>query len=878
MSAPFALKPYQTATLKALENYLAASVALKDPDTAFYQATKRPYYATDPLPGVPHICLRVPTGGGKTILAAHTVQVASDAWLRTDTPCVIWLTPSQTIRDQTLATLQNRAHPNRQALAARFGENVRVMGIADALYTKRADYDGGAVIVVATIQTFRVDDKEQRKVFDVNGELGDHFLGLDPALRDMLEVGEDGTPKPSLGNVFAMRRPLIIVDEAHGARTDLSFATLARLKPSLIVEFTATPIKADEHKPEKGVYASNVLHMVSASELKAAEMIKLPLMLSGRSDPNETINDAICQLDELDAIAGLERAKTGEFVRPIMLIQAEPQYKDRPSLHAEEVRTKLIADFSVPASDIAMATGKVDELEGVNLFDPKCQIRFVITQSKLREGWDCSFAYVLCSVAEQNAPRAVEQLLGRVLRLPNARRKVHKELNQAYAFATTTSFQTTAGNLKEGLVQNGFERIEADDLIRTSVTPFDQYSPNALDLVVEEALPSGLDLDAFKAKIESVSMGRVTVDLDAGVMRTQGMLSNYQRQNMLLAVPEVAARAVDALVHKSRGARLAPVAQVETDIVFAVPRLCVRKGNQLSLFDRTEFLDNPWRLDQCDAGGIVDHFKPPNPSQNKASIDVDSVGNAQLEFVDDLTRQMSLIMAIRGFSRPGLIGWLDKRLPSRKEIRPASSAVFIDKALSAIEWKYQLDIDQIARAKAQVLEALCRGIDDLRDKREAKAFQLGLFGDEPLPFETSADMALVFEEARYAYNQPYSGNTAIKKHLFRVVGDLESKGEEYDCAIYLDIHPRVTKWVRNTVKPDSFWLQTASDKFYPDFIALLDDGRYLVIEYKGAHLVSTDDTKDKDLIGNIWAEKSGGKGLFLTVSDRQFGLIDKAIA
>lgn len=64
MSAPFALKPYQTATLKALENYLAASVALKDPDTAFYQATKRPYYATDPLPGVPHICLRVPTGGG----------------------------------------------------------------------------------------------------------------------------------------------------------------------------------------------------------------------------------------------------------------------------------------------------------------------------------------------------------------------------------------------------------------------------------------------------------------------------------------------------------------------------------------------------------------------------------------------------------------------------------------------------------------------------------------------------------------------------------------------------------------------------------------------------------------------------------------------
>jgi type III restriction enzyme len=96
----------------------------------------------------------VPTGGGKTILAAHSIAIACDAFLKSETPCVLWLVPSQTIRDQTLATLQNRAHPNRRALAERFGENVRVMTVTKALYAERADYDGGACVIVATLQAF----------------------------------------------------------------------------------------------------------------------------------------------------------------------------------------------------------------------------------------------------------------------------------------------------------------------------------------------------------------------------------------------------------------------------------------------------------------------------------------------------------------------------------------------------------------------------------------------------------------------------------------------------------------------------------------------------------------------------------------------------
>jgi type III restriction enzyme len=136
----------------------------------------------------------------------------------------------------------------------------------------------------------------------------------------------------------------------------------------------------------------------------------------------------------------------------------------------------------------------------------------------------------------------------------------------------------------------------------------------------------------------------------------------------------------------------------------------------------------------------------------------------------------------------------------------------------------------------------------------------------------------VFDESRYGYNQPYKGGTDFKKHLFRVVGDLDASGEEYECAVYIERNAGVKAWVRNTVRqPNSFWLQTSSDKFYPDFVALLNDGRVLVVEYKGGHIATADDAKEKLLIGELWAERSNGKCLFLMIENKEFGRIDRAI-
>ena len=881
MSLPvFSLKAYQRQTLTSLRRFLEKTVEFNDADTAFYSLTKRPFFQPPGLPGLPYVCLRVPTGGGKTILAAHSIAIAADSFLRCENPTVLWLVPSDAIREQTLATLSDRSHSNRRALADRFGENVRVMTIQDALYAKRADYDGGAVVIVATIQAFRVEKTEGRKVYEANGELMDHFSGMAHEQRALLEAGPSGDPVPSLANVLRMRRPMVIVDEAHNARTDLSFETLARFNPSLIVEFTATPVTPEEHKPEKGIYASNVLHHVSAAELKAEEMIKLPVILRGRSDPRDTISDAIAWLDELDATARKEGNVTGEFIRPVMLVQAEARSKDKPTLHADEVKKLLIEDFRVPEAHIVIATGDSRGLEGVNLFDPDCVVRFVITQQALKEGWDCSFAYVLCSVAEQKSARAVEQLLGRVLRLPNASRKQEEDLNRAYAFATTTSFQHAAATLRDGLVNNGFEKVEAQALVHAVAEPLHGLEPGGIAYVHEEAVPFELDFQTFEKNVHTITGGRVEFDPEKRVIRARGALSDYDKTALLLALPDAAASMVEALVHKSRGARLRATGEEPAAVRFAVPRLGVQTAHGLQLFDRGHFLDIPWRLENDDPTAIMDYFVPPKQARDEAHVDVDTSGHVKVEFVTDLHDQLALNLQERGWTKNALINWLDRRLPfsARRDITRTSSTLFIGKALDLIAAQTGMSLEALARAKFRIVEALVKVIARHRDQREAQAFQQALFPQSGLDFKTSSDLELVFDETRYAYREPYKGRTEFNKPLFRVIGDLEASGEEHECAIYLDRLDDVKTWVRNTAQqPNSFWLQTSTDKFYPDFVALLKDGRYLVVEYKGGFLATADDAKEKRLIGELWADRSAGAGLFLMIENKEFARIDAAI-
>jgi type III restriction enzyme len=871
MPPAFQLKEYQDDVLKALRDYFVAVAAQGDHGARFTERTGAPYVRAPAIAGVPHICLRVPTGGGKTILAAHAIPVAAQTIMRTDCPVVIWFTPSTVIRDQTLKSLRDRSHPNRRALGAVFGENVRVMERDEALHARRPDYDGGAVVIVSTVQAFRADPKADRKVYEANGDLMDHFSGLPRELLATLEQDAAGGHVWSLANVVRLRRPLVITDEAHNMSTQLSFDTLARLNPSAIIEFTATPTTPAEQNPSKGKFASNVLYHVTAAKLKLAEMIKMPIVLRGRADPKETIGDAMQKLRDLEELAQREERATRAFIRPVMLLQAEAESQDKPTLHAEELKKLLLDSFPVAADEIAISTSKRDDLETVDLFKRDCRIRYIITQQKLREGWDCSFAYVLCSVAPQKSERSVEQLLGRILRLPYATRKQHEDLNTAFAYATTTSFQQTAEMLKEGLVASGFDPGEAETAVHTP--QLYGFEAGGAAYRFEETIPAGLDPEPVKARIEAATLGRVTVDLENRKIVTGAEMSQQDRMHVAMAWPE-AAPVIDALHRKSWNLRNA--AATGERFAFTVPGLAVRVGAQFELFSREHFFEQPWPLEKCDPSPIVDDFVDV-PEARAVRFDVDEQGKLGYGYEESVARDLFA----RGaeWSRPALIYWLDRRLGDRQAIMMASARLFIGATLDMLMERRGLTIDELGRARFRLHALLDKHIGIMRRGHETKAWQLALFSNAGLETAVSSDVGFCFDSAResdYDCDKPYRGAARMQKHLFRDIDDLQSTGAELACAIHIDNQKRVRRWVRNVDKKRyAFWLQTPSDRFYPDFIALLDDDRILVVEYKGQ---TSHDSDEKKRLGELWAAKSGGRCLFVMVEGDDFTAIDRAVA
>ena len=346
---------------------------------------------------------------------------------------------------------------------------MEILTISEALYLQPHIINTKTTIIVSTMQAFRVEDTEGRKVYEPSGALMEHFTYLPDETLTGVERDENDKPVYSLANLLCVKRPLIIVDEAHNARTLLSFETLARFNPSAIIEFTATP-DIDENP-------SNVLYTVSAAELQAEDMIKMPIQLETMPEWKRLLTAAISQRDLLEADAKKEHEDTGEYIRPIMLIQAQPRRRDRETLTVEIVEKCLLEEHKIPKEEIARATGEDKELQNVDLNDPECQVRYVITVQALREGWDCPFAYVLCSVAEMKSSTAVEQILGRVIRLPKAQRKRQTSLNSAYAFVASQNFYDAASALTDGLVHNGFEKQAAAELIRAK-----DYRPAILPL------------------------------------------------------------------------------------------------------------------------------------------------------------------------------------------------------------------------------------------------------------------------------------------------------------------------------------------------------------------------------------------------------------
>ena len=881
------LKSYQQAALDALARF-ARSAQMHGAAQAFREQVGNSYNG-DAFGAVPCVCLRIPTGGGKTLLAAHAVQVMAQEWRATDAPVAVWLVPSDTIRSQTLKALQTDGHPYREALAAHYGAGVRVCTLDDIANIAPPDWGLQAVVVVATIQSFRVDDTDKRNAYSFSEGFERHFKGVDEqrlrvlhGLPDALVTAEEaaidktgvlqgfiGQPRWSLANWLALHEPMLIVDEAHNTKTDKSFTALQRLNPSIILELTATPVAGK----------ANVLYHVSAQELAAESMVKLPIALAEHPlGWQQAVFAAVQTQRALEAEALKDEAAGNGYVRPIVLFQAQNENDEVPP---EVLRTYLQDELHIPPEHIKVATGNTRELDGLDLSLRTEPTRFVITVQALREGWDCPFAYVLCSLQRLSSATAVEQLLGRVLRMPYAKRRGREALNKAYAHVVEAKFSNAAHELADRLINNmGFEALDVASMIvqQGNLPLFDTNQPAAFVVIAEIATnfivstPSpellavaGVEVATIGGEQQLVVTGHISPEVETlliaearGVKKQEQVRDKVAQHNALTSAQQAPA---------SRGVPFAPL-----------PTLSYRPRNtaqgQLWPF---------YPLDRAAVLEMVDlDLLTPEAVQLQGFLVVEQSNTFEIYLKDAHVQlraadasQIAFDYGSSTISADDLVRWLDQSLFQKMpHFTQNERCSYFAAVVSYLINEKRQSLVGLAKARFKLAQEIEAHVADLLSNAAKTQFRQMVL-EETWEIAVDWEHPMLFERNRYPVptGSRYSGRYQFSKHFYPVLADLKDGGEEFACAQLLDRHPNVEHWVRNLdTPPCGFALATSKGRFYPDFVVQLKDGRMAVVEYKGALLVTLPSEIEKRQVGELWAKVSEGKCLFGQIVLQRDGL------
>lgn len=825
------LKNYQEEAILKLTNF-CNDLDKKSTNQSFKDITNSQYLEIENFSN-PYVCIRIPTGGGKTLVATKSIRVITHDYLNKDYSLVFWLAPSDKIVSQTLEALKNRQHYYRQILDKEF-DNIEVLSIQEA-FRKSFNPNESLVIIVGTIQSFRTTNKDGRKFFDENSTYYEMLKSFDMT--------------PTLENMMRHFKPIVILDEAHKSSTSLSLKSLLDIEPSFILELTATPITKTQTAKE--IYASNILYSVNATKLKKENMIKLPIMLKTIDDTAKILQEAIEKRDYLEKLCLLEEMKTGKYIRPINLIRAD-ENRGEKSLTYDKIKSILVEDFKIDENQIAVQTGDKKELDGVDLFSRDCPIRYIITVDALKEGWDCSFAYVLSVVSNMQSATAIEQLIGRVLRMPYIEAKDKKELERSYVYVASSSFEDVAQNIGKTLINSGFEEMEAKISIdRSQNTNEDLGGLFGDSLYIErQFVVENLDIEALtNSKLEPY----INVNIETNTVTIRNIPIKSKREeffkNIKKATPIEVHQKIDE-IEKSINQAKNEFSEKISDI--EIPKLQIMIDDEIYDFEDSLILD----FVDIDESELIKNSKLSfdefdiKLNENLGLIDVNQSGvttkildkeEDKLPLFNDEDKDEKNILnqnKIRQNSQE--IGKLSNSIA--KLIAEENKAIFnyfdsselkgfISLIINdLINSRKNIDLVLLNSRKYQLKKAILKKLENLTQNAKSHSFAK-LFNENR--FSLNMSNSVCFSSNNYIPN-PDIRSANFKKHKYDNVHKLDSE-EEYKVALYIDSLDGVESWIRNIDKDyeNSFWLQTEEGKFYPDFIIKLKSGKIVVAEYKG---------------------------------------------
>lgn len=854
------LKQYQKEVLKEVGRFARTYAMTRDAATAYGvfmnavgltpgQGGVERY--RDDLGGVPKVCVKVPTGGGKTFIGASAIDVLSDA-LPSHDEVVVWLVPRREILVQTLRNFRNPEHFLRVRLDRDFAGLVEVLDKEDGLRGRSfsaATVGNQLTLFVLSYDSFK--NKDGRRAYAENSSLA----GLTAYQQDVgTAVEVEGADDTALISALAGTNPIVIVDESHHARSKLSLDMLRNLNPRFVLELTATPARG-----------ANVIAQATARQLKREEMVKLPVVVYRRPDKRSTVADAVMLQRRLEDIAEQDEGRTGRYIRPIVLFQAERRGVDDAETYAK-LKQKLV-EGGIPEEQIAVRTGDVDEIGGANLMSRECPIRFIITVEALAEGWDCPFAYVLATVANKSSQVSVEQIVGRVLRQPYAARAGARSLNIAYVLTASADFDATLTQVVDGLNGVGFSR---EDVETAGAAPVPAPQQGQMELPAPEAAGNegedggadagdDLDLDGLDLHVpDGGSSGTDDATVDDIIDASGEIEGRFEEETgsdgsgiLLggLGGGSNVYRMREATADSARG--------------LAVPQFMIRVDGGLFTDDEI------WKpLDRED---LLADFKLSkygidrvsiNPATFSEAREVDLAADSdeyRIRWLEEGIRRNMLMlfsnMSDEGKSESLKAAILDamsgqfKNAYGRSQLAQYIGRVVDDMDLPVVEACYE-SVGSVARAVMGAVRGLA---DDFCEERFGTLLSRGDVRISPV----------------YRFPESFvqaSPMTSYDKGLYEAE-DGRVDGLERKMMDLLANNRRVRWWHRVVERKAGEFSINGFINHYPDFLALTYDGTFMVIETKGEHL--GDDARRKLRLGTRWADMAGVGFRYFMVFDHE---------
>lgn len=863
------LKDYQADVLMDLGKYLEALLKYKghlsNAFTKYWEdrdVLNQAY--KNNIKEVPHICVKVPTAGGKTFIAVNALERIFSAFAEynpTRPKFVVWLVPSLTILEQTVNNLSSIDHPYRQRLNDLFSGRVQIYEKADVL--QGAGFNADTVkeqlsVVVMSFDSLKATNKENRKAFQENGYLAS-FLNDESEVVDPLE----GTDPSALINVMRSLKPVVVVDESHNAESNLSVDMLRNLNPSFIFDLTATP--RDN---------SNIISYVDALRLKKQNMVKLPVIVANQRSQEDVIMAALNMRRQLEEFAKKAEEKGGGYIRPIVLFQAEPKNKDDTTTF-EKVR-EILLELNIPKEHIAIKTSNINELKNVDLMSRDCDVRYIITVNALKEGWDCPFAYVLATLANKSSVVDVTQILGRVLRMPYTRKHSTELLNLSYVFTSSNYFQNTLSQVVAGLNKAGFSKKDYREVDLSAVEPKPTPTPsptqeelNLSGQVGEEKsveMDDDQDLGIEKSKLnpdwEQQAVGQATTttngtqNTSAGSDTTGIESIKNQAVEQAKEFEEQANAASDESVPEELKAhmnehKIKPIFEASAKEI-KLPQFFIKLPSDGGFFDAGD----EWH--KLTKENLLSNFVLTNldSTMNFTAVESD-VYKVDAEFIGDgesapafsrikLVEKEKLNNIIRNQSSSGQITSIVSRLFSllgKNAFYPVEDTdikCYLKRIVSAMSPEQRMDCLDRDYVYIKIIKDKIRS---LASECAAKEFHDWLV-IQKIKLRPAFSFPLMITLVDHS--------PAIGKSLYVTEGAVNNLENKVVCAV-ADLE-NIIWWHRNLERGKGFFINGFLNH-YPDFIVLTKKNNIILIETKGDDRDNSD-SKDKLKLGKTWESQA----------------------